>query len=165
MIHQLPKSMWEILVPTMRPTGEPIKTRCHKAWDEKVRKITNGLTISAPAKGQWIDPRGELAVERILPVRILATDGEMNKIVDMTIKHYEQEAVLAYKISTEYILRYAKNPEKTDVSTVYSPGYGDDNICTCGHPYYRHFDTYEDMRNIGCKYCPCDSFVFAKIQP
>lgn len=29
----------------------------------------------------------------------------------------------------------------------------------CGHAYYRHFDTYEDMRAIGCKYCQCWTFV------
>ena len=42
---------------------------------------------------------------------------------------------------------------------VYNPNYGDDRVCTCGHPYYRHFDTYEEMLNIGCKYCPCYHFV------
>ena len=40
----------------------------------------------------------------------------------------------------------------------FNPKYGDDRICKCGHPYYRHFDTYEDMANIGCKYCGCYDF-------
>ncbi len=40
----------------------------------------------------------------------------------------------------------------------YNPNYGDDKICECGHPYYRHFDSYEDMYNCGCKYCPCYEF-------
>jgi hypothetical protein len=35
----------------------------------------------------------------------------------------------------------------------------DSNICICGHTYHRHFDTYEDMRSIGCKYCGCYCFV------
>ena len=35
---------------------------------------------------------------------------------------------------------------------------GDDKLCDCGHPYYRHFDTYEDMLAIGCKYCECEVF-------
>lgn len=30
-----------------------------------------------------------------------------------------------------------------------------DAICQCGHVYYRHFDTYEDMAPVGCKYCDC----------
>jgi hypothetical protein len=40
----------------------------------------------------------------------------------------------------------------------YNPDYGDDRICMCGHPYYRHFDSYEDMYPRGCKYCGCFTF-------
>jgi hypothetical protein len=40
----------------------------------------------------------------------------------------------------------------------YNPEYGDDRMCVCGHPYYRHFDTYEDMYPVGCKYCECGYF-------
>jgi hypothetical protein len=44
----------------------------------------------------------------------------------------------------------------------YNPEYGDDRTCRCGHPYYRHFDTYEDMATIGCKYCQCGHFKESK---
>lgn len=40
----------------------------------------------------------------------------------------------------------------------YDPNFGDDNICKCGHAYYRHFDTYDDMEPVGCKYCDCITF-------
>lgn len=40
----------------------------------------------------------------------------------------------------------------------YNPDYGDDRVCRCGHKYYRHFDTYEEMANVGCKYCHCSMF-------
>jgi len=40
----------------------------------------------------------------------------------------------------------------------YNPEYGDDRVCKCGHDYYRHFDTYEDMYACGCKYCGCLEF-------
>ena len=40
----------------------------------------------------------------------------------------------------------------------YDSNFGDDRICKCGHPYYRHFDTYENMRPVGCKYCLCYMF-------
>lgn len=36
---------------------------------------------------------------------------------------------------------------------IYDENYGDKKLCKCGHPYYRHFDTYDDMKNVGCKYC------------
>lgn len=44
----------------------------------------------------------------------------------------------------------------------YNPLFGDDKICKCGHPYYRHFDTYEDMCVVGCKYCSCFEFRLKK---
>lgn len=48
--------------------------------------------------------------------------------------------------------------EKTIVIKVYNPDYGDDRDCQCGHKYYRHFDTYENMEPVGCKYCMCFEF-------
>ena len=51
--------------------------------------------------------------------------------------------------------------EKTIVTIErhYNPNYGDDRKCICGHPYYRHFDTYEEMYACGCKYCYCSNFI------
>lgn len=47
----------------------------------------------------------------------------------------------------------------TITKKVYNPNYGDNRICKCGHSYYRHFDSWEDMENVGCKYCGCWDFV------
>ena len=44
------------------------------------------------------------------------------------------------------------------VPGVYDPEFGDDRVCVCGHPYHRHFDSYEDMEPVGCKYCDCETF-------
>jgi len=49
-----------------------------------------------------------------------------------------------------------------DISKKFNPKYGDDRICKCGHPYYRHFDTYDGMEACGCKYCECYTFEEAK---
>jgi len=40
----------------------------------------------------------------------------------------------------------------------YNPKYGNHRVCECGHPYYRHFDTYDQMYPCGCKYCGCGEF-------
>ena len=49
---------------------------------------------------------------------------------------------------------------KTEIveSHEYNPAYGDDRECKCGHVYYRHFDSYDHMRAVGCKYCQCWTF-------
>ena len=98
------KGLWEILVPTVRNDSRPFHTRYHKVWDSKVREISNGLTIMPVAKGQWVH-KGDLFKERMIPVRIYATREEMDKIVDMTGKYYDQVAVMAYLISDEVILK------------------------------------------------------------
>jgi hypothetical protein len=48
--------------------------------------------------------------------------------------------------------------EKIVVTRKYNPNYGDHRVCNCGHTYYRHFDTYDEMRDVGCKYCSCYTF-------
>lgn len=103
------KDMWEILVPTERrlEPGKFYTTRYHRVWDSKVREITGGLTVMAAARGQWVSPQtGELFKERMIPVRIMATRDEIEKVIDLTLSYYDQLAVLCYKISDEVILKY-----------------------------------------------------------
>ena len=48
---------------------------------------------------------------------------------------------------------------------LYDPAFGDERQCVCGHSYHRHFDSYEDMDPVGCKYfmdCGCKGFKEAK---
>jgi len=40
----------------------------------------------------------------------------------------------------------------------YDEAFGDDKVCECGHSYYRHFDSWENMMPVGCKYCGCLDF-------
>ena len=51
------------------------------------------------------------------------------------------------------LIKYLGIDANEPLPTQYDPKFGDDKLCKCGHPYYRHFDTYEDMRPVGCKYC------------
>ena len=52
--------------------------------------------------------------------------------------------------------------EVVTIDRSYNPKYGDNRKCTCGHVYYRHFDSYDDMYDCGCKYCNCYTFVEAE---
>lgn len=102
------QQMWEILVPTVRMSdGKPYRTRYHRVWDTKVRAISGGLTILSPAKGQWVARDGELFVERMIPVRIMCTEEQIDAIIKMTIKYYDQLAVLAYRLSDNVKLVHA----------------------------------------------------------
>lgn len=70
----------------------------------------------------------------------------------MKVGKTEKPYLIKKVISTEYIRSYNSK-------------YGRDRICMCGHPYYRHFDTYEDMMAVGCKYCHCHNFEEAPPMP
>lgn len=58
------------------------------------------------------------------------------------------------KVEKPYIIKKVVVTKRS-----YNPNYGDDRICVCGDSYYRHFDTYDNMRAVGCKYCECNRFV------
>lgn len=100
------RSLYEILVPTtMGDEAKPIHTRYHRVWDAKVRKITGGLTIFPPAKGNWLSIEEELFVERMIPVRIACTSEQMSTIADMTAAYYKQKAIMYYKVTDEVIIK------------------------------------------------------------
>jgi hypothetical protein len=97
--------LWEILVPASSKDKE-FSYDHHKKWDEYVKSLAGGLTIMKTAKGEWINPDGVLYLDRMIPVRIKCKYSDIKKIVDFTINHYDQEAVLAYMISREIILKH-----------------------------------------------------------
>lgn len=109
------KNFWEILVPTQiirHGKLTHVRTRYHRVWDAKVRKISGGLTILSPAKGQWLSSTSNLFIERMIPVRIMCTSQEISKIAEMTAEYYNQEAILFYKVSDEVTIFTNKNFKK-----------------------------------------------------
>jgi len=96
--------MWEILVPTQTNSGKPIRKRQHKEWDARVMRISTGMTVLMPTKGKWRNLNNILYDERMIPVRISCTREQLMQILNMTKKFYDQEKVLAIKISEEVIL-------------------------------------------------------------
>jgi hypothetical protein len=99
------KSLYRILVPTVRNDGRPFNLRYHRVWDAKVREITGGLTIMPVAKGQWVNGN-DLFVERMIPVELMATEKQMIEIVAITLAYYEQLAVMWYRISDDVNITY-----------------------------------------------------------
>lgn len=95
---------WEILVPASSKDKE-FTYEHHKKWDEYVKSLAGGLTVMKTAKGEWISKDGKLFVDRMIPVKIKCSYADINKIIDFTMEHYDQEAVLAYRISSHIILR------------------------------------------------------------
>jgi len=106
-----PKNLYEILVPCQWNSGEPIRTRHHRVWDERVRRISGGLTILRPGKGQWVHD-GHLYEDRVIPVRVLCTQAQIHKIAEITIEHYEQEAVMYYQLSDWCVVTHCSEAQR-----------------------------------------------------
>jgi hypothetical protein len=67
------------------------------------------MTILSPAKGHWIDDSdGKLYVDRVIPVNLIATEEDMEAIAKITMSHYDQLAVMFFKLSDRAIIRYRK---------------------------------------------------------
>lgn len=93
--------LYEILVPTIYgDTLKPIRKKHHWSWDHLVKKLSGGLTLLSPGKGLWVHEGIEYR-ERVIPVRIFCTEQIMKKIVNITLKHYRQKAVMYYVLSNE----------------------------------------------------------------
>ncbi len=99
-------ALWVILVPKYKhnsdtdwSTEEEWSVEYHQVWDAKIRKITQGLTIGKTTKGQWVSPNGELFFDCMIPVKITCTENEIKEIVNITLAHYSEEAIMYYKIS------------------------------------------------------------------
>ena len=80
--------------------------------------------------------------------------------------YYDHNAYVPCKVVKETpINREESRPyletriEVVGVLKEYNPNYGDEKLCKCGHTYYRHFDSYEGMAPVGCKYCGCEEFI------
>ena len=106
--------LWEVLVPASNNNQLRFTYAHHKKWDAYVKKLTGGVTIMKVAKGEWVSPNGTLYVDRMIPCRIVCTEEQISDIVDFTIDHYKQEAVLAYRISTNVILRHKTEPYRPE---------------------------------------------------
>lgn len=117
--------LWEILVPTQmdnltKTKVKPIRTRHHREWDKFVRSISGGLTVITPVKGQWVShsvvaqqyAQTTVAVlfeERMIPVRIACSREDIGKIIQFTLTHYRQEAVMCYRLSDEVMIVHNEN--------------------------------------------------------
>lgn len=122
------KVLYEVLVPTIYgDTMKPIRIRHHKEWDKYIQSITGGLTILSSAQGKWTHEGVEYP-EKVIPVRVMVEEEEMmyldtrmrdtgersldhtqiNKIIQFTLSHYRQKAVMFYVVSNQVQIVYAK---------------------------------------------------------
>lgn len=70
----------------------------------------------------------------------------------ITEETYLEMKKMIANYESEQLNKHAERPylEVVTIETdrKYNPKYGDNRICKCGHPYHRHFDSYEQMEAV-----------------
>ncbi len=107
-MKEIASELWEVLVPASNNNGDEFTVVHHQLWDEEVRLITGGLTIMRTAKGRWEDSQGNLFAETVIPVRVACDEEKVRSIMDLTLRHYGQLAVMAYRISDQALILEAE---------------------------------------------------------
>lgn len=91
--------LWEILVPTHDNNNNEFAVDKHKEWDAFVEKTTGGASIAKKIKGSWINEDKKTIRETMIPVRIACDEIHIEKIADFTARHYNQDAIMYYRLS------------------------------------------------------------------
>ena len=81
-----------------------------------------------------------------MKTKMVSLDWVLNQLAGLRFEGTGE----AYDFIKESVVAY----ETQNPGLFYNKDYGADRLCTCGHPYYRHFDSYDDQAPVGCKYCP-----------
>lgn len=95
------REAWMIYVPTTMD-GKQIELVHHQVWDKVVSNISGGLTLHNTLTGKWQDQ-----TETNIQVEIAIFPGQLEAILDFTLRHYKQKAIMAKKISDKVIIKYA----------------------------------------------------------
>lgn len=101
------KRLWEILVPFNDNHGKKFPIEHHKRWDSFVRGIAGGLSVFRTAKGQWVH-EDEVFTDRMIPVRIMCTEKQIDTIMHYTLTFYDQKAIFCYLVSENVKVLHAK---------------------------------------------------------
>ena len=96
------------MVPKYSNEGIEYSIPHHQVWDKYVTDLTGGQTRFKKAHGQWFNEDRILFSEEVIPVGIYCNEKSIDQIINFTIDHYQQEAVLAYEVSNNVKLVYRK---------------------------------------------------------
>jgi len=94
----------ELLIPAVA------SAKAHREWEARVSVLAGEVSLPpGQIRGRW-KGGGSARVEREapIPVRIACDRRVLRKILAFTAAHYRQQEVLAYQVSPEAILFWAK---------------------------------------------------------
>lgn len=96
--------LWKIFVP------RGFSMSHHYAWDDFVIKTAGGLTLRETGQGKWRSQEKEGFIE----VDVACDRMQLLTILEFTAKHYQQEAIMCYKISDEVVIHVRTHNELSE---------------------------------------------------
>mgnify|MGYP003395241913 CR=1 FL=1 len=98
------KNLYEILIPVADNDGKTFSNaHVTKFWD-LIIATANGLTVMPNVKGFWVDG-GRTFTDENTPLRVVATKDEIRFIAHQAKSHFNQLAILYYKISDDVVFK------------------------------------------------------------
>jgi hypothetical protein len=90
------RHVYQILVPVADNSGRDWPIAHHRAWDKRVSDLSGGLVLCPVLSGRYHEIN-----EKVIPVQVACELATLFDILSITKAHYEQEQVMAWKISDE----------------------------------------------------------------
>jgi len=101
------KCLWEIFVPKNHNEKTIYGVSHHREWNRKVTTETDVILLSStPYKKKSCPTIGKCFFsEEMILLRVCCTSEEFDKILDITIDHYDRDEIIAFKISDKMIVK------------------------------------------------------------
>jgi hypothetical protein len=99
--------LWEIFIPKNHNKEMIYGVSHHREWNRKVTKETNVILLSSSSYKEKSCPTIEepFFSEEMLLLRVYCTQEELDRILDITVDHYDRDKIIAFKISENMIVK------------------------------------------------------------
>jgi len=101
------KCLWEIFIPKNNNRETIYEVSHHREWNKKVTTETDVILLSSdPHKKKSCPTIGEsFFSEEMILLRVCCTPEEFDKILDITVQHYDRPEIIAFKLSENMIVK------------------------------------------------------------
>lgn len=106
------RCLWEIFIPKNNNKNTIFQVSHHREWNKKITNETDVILLSSsttPTK--TLDPPlgQSFFSEEMILIRVCCTKEEFDKILNITIEHYDRKEIIAFKLSENMLIKKRNN--------------------------------------------------------
>lgn len=98
-------SLYEILIPVYYNDGDAIPSKVITEWTDFTIKLAGGLTRFPEVIGSWRSQNGKVYTEYMVPFRVACKKEDMEKLAELALRLFKQEAIMITEVSNNVIFR------------------------------------------------------------